>query len=827
MDGSRFDDLARSLASPIPRRRILAGIAATLLGAIGTPVVEAATRRGPGNTCREDGNCVTGSRCRADARGRRTCVCDSGRKECGDSCIPVASCCQDGDCRARDTACSKGVCANGKCSDRPVKNGTRCATGACCDGSCVACCNGVGNCIACQTAATCPGQDNGCTTRTCLNGFCGVTLGKAGVAASIQTTGDCKRDVCTSSGGVTLVNDDADLPPHDGNQCTRTTCASGKSATISVAAGADCDQNGGRRCNGSGLCVACLDPSDCPGEDTECQTRICVNGACGFARTPEGTVLTIQTSGDCKRIECDGLGGTIEVNDDDDLPDDGNACTKNLCTAGVPAHPPADAGTPCGTDLVCDGEGTCDGCASPASCPGEDTACQTRTCTAGTCGFSYATAGTATTIPASGPCQKVVCNGTGGTEEIVDNTLTPEDDGNPCTENVCKDGVAYPLLPAGTECRLFPASVCDATGACVPLKLRGLPCQTAAECTSGFCADGVCCDAECNLTCRACTAALRGTGEDGVCGPIQAGLDPNDECPGTTTCNGIGACTGCVSASECPGEDNDCQQRTCSSGICGFTFTASGTATANQTAGDCKKNVCDGTGSVILIDDDSDVPADDGNACTREICTAGVPSTNYRDAGYECGSGGAVCNGSGVCVGCLIPADCPGEDTECRVRTCTDGQCGFGNTEAGTPTASQTPGDCKQIQCDGNGGTTEVDDDTDVPADDGNQCTQNVCSGGVAYPPQPLGTECTQSLGALCDGKGMCIKQAFNATPCTLDIECLSFMCVDGYCCNSTCQLPCRACNVPDHIGDCIITPGAVCTESGGSICDSSGQCVA
>jgi hypothetical protein len=34
------------------------------------------------------------------------------------------------------------------------------------------------------------------------------------------------------------------------------------------AAGTVCNQNGGRRCNGSGKCVACLTASDCPGEDS-------------------------------------------------------------------------------------------------------------------------------------------------------------------------------------------------------------------------------------------------------------------------------------------------------------------------------------------------------------------------------------------------------------------------------------------------------------------------------------------------------------------------------------------------------------------------------
>src|SRR5215211_1785380 len=392
----------------MPRRRFMAGVAAALLGAVGVATADAATKRGPGLTCREDSNCVAGSRCRQDARGRRTCVCDVGLKACGATCIPFASCCKDRDCRSLDTACAKGTCATGVCKVRIVKNGTRCSGGVCCDGGCVPCCNGVGNCVPCQAASTCPGQDGACANRTCHNGFCGVATEQAGKVVGGQTDGNCKKSVCNASGGVIVVNDDADLPAGDGSQCTTARCSNGAPSHVPLAAGTVCDQNGGRRCNGSGKCVACLTASDCPGEDTECQHRVCDSGACGFGRTSAGTALSVQIAGDCKRIECDGLGGTIEVADDLDLPDGGNPCLQNLCVAGAPSHPPATLGTECGNGLVCDGEGNCDGCASATSCPGVDTECQTRTCVAGVCGIAYAAAGTAVSSQTTGDCKKDV-----------------------------------------------------------------------------------------------------------------------------------------------------------------------------------------------------------------------------------------------------------------------------------------------------------------------------------------------------------------------------------------------------------------------------------
>jgi len=63
-----------------------------------------------------------------------------------------------------------------------------------------------------------------------------------------------------------------------------------------------------------------------------------------------------------------------------------------------------------------------------------------------------------------------------------------------------------------------------------------------ANCTSGNCVDGVCCDAACSTTCLACSAAKKGSGADGSCGTIANLTDPDNECPGTGTCNGGGAC---------------------------------------------------------------------------------------------------------------------------------------------------------------------------------------------------------------------------------------------------------------------------------------------
>ena len=135
--------------------------------------------------------------------------------------------------------------------------------------------------------------------------------------------------------------------------------------------------------------------------------------------------------------------------------------------------------------------------------------------------------------------------------------------------------------------------------------------------------------------------------------PLLTPVASGTSCGTMKSCNGTGSCTGCTGPTDCPGTDTDCQKRTCSmSGICGFAYTASGTATSTQTAGDCKKNVCNGSGGVSTIVDDTDLPANT-NACLSAVCSNGVPSTPPKAAGTACTSGGTVCNGAGVCGVCV------------------------------------------------------------------------------------------------------------------------------------------------------------------------------
>ncbi|MFO0592891.1 MAG: DUF4215 domain-containing protein [Polyangiaceae bacterium] len=213
---------------------------------------------------------------------------------------------------------------------------------------------------------------------------------------------------------------------------------------------------------------------------------------------------------------------------------------------------------------------------------------------------------------------------------------------------------------------------------------------------------------------------------------------------GGSQCDGNGACVACLGPADCPGEDTACRTRTCEAGACGFDDAPLGTPLPAQTAGDCKVVVCDGAGAAVTAVEDSDVP-DDSNPCTDDICAAGEPSNPPSDSGSPCGGGGAtlVCDGAGSCIGCVAPTDCLGSDNECKHRTCENQVCGIAFTAANTPVAVQIAGNCLKQVCNGTGVLAQVADDTDVPSDDGNACTDDACAqGSPIHPAKPTGAGC-------------------------------------------------------------------------------------
>jgi hypothetical protein len=289
---------------------------------------------------------------------------------------------------------------------------------------------------------------------------------------------------------------------------------------------------------------------------------------------------------------------------------------------------------------------------------------------------------------------------------------------------------------------------------------------------------------------------------DGSAGADAGGTDAPPECLSEFDCNDDNACTvdSCTAQGKCQNDELDDTE----------------VPGAIQPEGDCHELRCVAGVETDTIDD-TDLPID-GLECTRDVCTSGTPSHPPEPADTECAAG--VCDGAGNCVGCTTGSDC-GTDTFCRVFTCSGGGvCGVIDTTAGTPlpTGSQTAGDCKELQCNGSGGVMTVEKTTDIPPDDGNECTSEQCSGAVPiHPPLAANTFCTDG-GSFCDGAGNCVEcnmasQCAGAGVCEVN-QCISKMCAVG---NAAIHTACTAGGVAcNGEGDCVqCTTDEHCADMG------------
>ena len=486
-----------------------------------------------------------------------------------------------------------------------------------------------------------------------------------------------------------------------GGHCGK--CAPGDACLVNT----DCQY----ACRANKTCATCNVAADCPGAESECEHRTCTAGACGSTRETAGTVLAVQSTGDCRRRQCAADGTVASVNDDTDLPDDRNACTNDICATGVPSHTMLPENSNCGGANHCNATGQCIGCSVATDCPGTDTACRTRTCTTGgVCSYSFAASGTKLVDPTAGDCKGLRCDGKGN-EEVYNVDADLPVDSNVCTTDECSSGTPShrPVISA-TVCG--NGLVCDGASKCVECLSASTCPGTDAECHTRSCMSGACgvanmamgtlvaaqtprdckknvCNGQGGVTIvnddldlpvdnNACTFDVCTAGT-----PTNPNVTAGNSCGASTICDGQGACVTCLTASSCPGTDTDCHHRTCTSGVCGVANTAAGTALSTQTPGDCKRSQCDGSGGSMVVNDDSDKPVD-GNTCTDDVCTAGVPTNPKLASGTTCGTN-LMCNAQGACVGCITAANC-GTDTTCQTHTCSAaGVCGVTNAAAGTP----------------------------------------------------------------------------------------------------------------------------------------------
>ena len=383
-------------------------------------------------------------------------------------------------------------------------------------------------------------------------------------------------------------------------------------------------------------------------------------------------------------------------------------------------------------------------------------------------------------------------------------------------------------------------------------KAKGESCSCNRECQTEFCVSGVCCGSACAETCKACNLPS----SLGDCAFVPAGARPNDSAmctagtPATCgldgTCDGKGGCRKYVHGTECrPGQ---CEGDTVVGiGIC------DGQGNCSESKSQpCPPYSCDESTNRCASKCKSDDQCSDGHQCSAGSCgKSGNGAVCEDDSG--CLSGFCV---DGVC--CNIA--CSGPCVSCN-ETGSVGHCSYIGNELEDPDCNgQAPASCGHTgRCDGAGQCTLYLADTPCSPSSCSQLvenTHNVCDGhGSCVPPKVLTIVCAPFLcsnGACetsCDPKvadscepghacvpvgdgtrGVCGKRK-NGQACASSDDCESGNCVDGVCCESSCEGACRSCNSSGAPGLCLnVTadaqdPRRACPDLGAENCSTNGRC--
>ncbi len=328
------------------------------------------TTCGP-NSCNGHGSC-------SDAGGSVVCTCDAGwaGKAC-DSCDAVNGYHPDG-----SGGCTTDPCVPNPCQDdhQTVCTAPGGVVQCSCDpgyhdevGVCVVdetcgpnTCSGHGACTvvsghvacdchtgwagpacaACDTAAGYhPDGQGGCTTDSCVPNPCTV-LGKtvcegagAGFTCSCDPgyhddgTGGCTTDPCVPN--FCLAQNKACRVVGGAAECYTPDCDDQNPCTVDSLVGGVCqntaEQNG-----------------------MACQTSLCRTGeTCQGGACLGGSVLVCSDANPCTTDACSEAVGCQFTEDDGLVPDDGIACTQDVCSGGIATHAPSDA--------VCDDGAWCSG----------------------------------------------------------------------------------------------------------------------------------------------------------------------------------------------------------------------------------------------------------------------------------------------------------------------------------------------------------------------------------------------------------------------------------------------------------------------------------
>lgn len=768
-----------------------------------------------GDTCTESGDCgklhcVDGYCCDSACTGDcNSCALGGTHGTC--SPMPAGSAgspttCSPFVCDGVDSGCptkctSDNNCASGyycdqsqKCS--PVKTqGTICNESAdCYKVNCRECTNGVGTCV-----------DNVCCDSTCT-GACATCQNSSGVCTVVpeKTPGNppCNNDlVCNgkSADCPTSCSTKADCVP--GDYCDAGTCK--------------LETNG----------TPCTTGSDCPAT-LYCADGVCCNSSC---------------TGGCSNCDLSGTSGTCSPVSPGTKPVNcSTSSTGYLCNGselGCPTSCLKDAD--CAPDHYCAADSTCKPTkTNGATCGASD--CLVSGCRV--CGSKYACV--------DGVCCDSACSGACDACNLPNKvgTCSPMGAGQPgspsCAPYLCGSGSACATTCSSNN-NCAAGAYCDSTGHCVAQAGVGTACSSQSQCGSGLtCVDGVCCTTDCTGTCKACSAAKKGSGVDGYCGPIKAGTDPDSECANTAAsgcgttgmCDGAGKCSLWPAGTTC-GTSTSCtagvetQYQCNGQGVCqpaGTTYCAPYVCSGNACGAQCTSDVncssttyCDTSTSKCVARNAPGTACTAVDQCASGFCVDGVCCDKAcTGTCYACTKAKKGTGDDGVCGPIAAGTDPDNECAQDPVSTCQhNGYC----NGAGTCAFYAIGTACGSVSCVGNSAVGKVCNSfNECKAEaTGVDCAPYVC-GATGCPGSCTdSTQCT--TGYYCSG-GLCVAQKTQGETCSTADECAKGNCVDGYCCDQACTAQCQACDVAGAQGTCTTFSGDP-TAHNKNACNGTGAC--
>lgn len=730
MDGSRFDQLARTMAGRRTRRGFLGGLAGLAAGLVAIRDGDAACP--PGAVAASGGRCLCKATGRAPING--SCGAGPGQTLCNGVAVDFSSDVNNcGSCGNVCPAATPGTCQGaplcraGICQPTLAAVGTPCNDGTVCTANDVCGADGVcrGTPISCDDGLSCTADTcdpvAGCL-HAILPGTC-LIAGACYAAGQPNPSNACQvcQPAVSQTAWSNLTNGTV---CNDGNACTRTdTCQAGICVGSNPVVCQPLDQ-----CHDAGTC----DPA---------------TGTCSNPAKPNGTTCN-----------------------------DGNACTQtDTCQNGacVGSNPVV-----CTALDQCHAAGVCDPASGICSNPNkpDGTTCNDGSaCTEGdTCQAGVCKGGAQKVCSTTNPCLTTSCDPALGCVTAPKPAGTACGDGNACNGNEVCDATGNCV--AGTPVSCGPCTVCDtASGQCLPANEGGACPGDGNKCFGSFVCQGGTCTGVNPVVCAApdqCHFA-------GSCDPAT-GVCSNPDKPDRTPCTDNNLCTSFDSchAGVCTGDPVDCDDGlACTDDVCnpatgcthvlrpGFCLIGDTCLAAGEACDDgnpCTSDaVCQANGTCA----GTRVPCDDGLACTDDVCDVTGECLHFLQPGS------CIIEGACYAAGALNPEQscrhCDPTTDPLRWTTVSGGPCG--------DSACLTGATCVAGFCAG-----------------GTAATDGCAIGGVCYPASAIRPSNTCFVCDPARSKTVWSFRA-NGTPCDglcrTDGTCQNGICAGGTVDSSFCHI--------------------------------------